>query len=170
MPGIWWSLNARTKGTTLVFLRETFTEEMKHTSRRLTSPPALFCGGSSCKLMSGWSVIFHSHLWQNQFPTPIQSWRNVYWRQWKGFDFRPEEGMPIQKAVCFLLAGLIKDIRYSYKVCLTYFLAVPSTAIQLKLCLAYRDTRLRTYVPLQVLLLDLSIWMSLSAARLWMRY
>lgn len=38
-----------------------------------------------------------------------------------------------------------------------HLLAILSAAIQLKLCLAYRDTGLRTYVPLQVFLLDLSI-------------
>lgn len=147
-----------------------FTEELRRrTPRHPTSPPAL-CGHSLCKLMSGWSVIFHCHLWQKQLPTPIQSWRNIYWRQWKSFDFRPEEGMRIQKAVWFLLAGLMKDITYSYKVCLTYLLAIPSIATQLKLCLAHRDAGLRTCVPLQVVLLDLSIWMSLSTPRLWMWY
>lgn len=70
--------------------------------------------------------------------------------------------MPIQKAVFFLLADLIKDIAYAYEVCLMYLLAISSTAIQLKLCLVYRDTGLRTYASLQVLLLDLIISQALN--------
>lgn len=64
--------------------------------------------------------------------------------------------MPIQKAV-FFTGWFNKRYYISYKVCLMYLLAVPSVAVQLKLCLSYRDRGLRNHAPLQVLLFHLSI-------------
>lgn len=49
------------------------------------------------------------------------------------------------RCFCFLLAGLIPYITYSYKVCLTYLLTVPSTALQQKLSLSYREVGLTPY-------------------------